>query len=124
MPEAFVKFNSNARCIIDCSDFFTEQLTTFQARAATWSNYKRHNPVKSPVGKCQHGVITFVSPVFGGRVSDIDKEISILSGFLGKLTHGDVVLADHGFVEGSSHWEVQHSSVFITGKEAAFPKGG
>ena len=41
------------------------------------------------------GSITFISNVWGGRVSD--KVITQKSGFLDKISYGDVVMADRGF---------------------------
>ena len=41
------------------------------------------------------GVIIFVSKCWGGRVSDC--QLTVNSGFLDKLSYGDLVLADRGF---------------------------
>ena len=46
MPEAFQKNFKNVKCIIDCFEIFTERPLSFGARAATYSNYKKHNTLK------------------------------------------------------------------------------
>ena len=47
------------------------------------------------LGITPSGVLCFVSDLFPGSTSD--KEITVLSGFLEKLNHGDQVMADKGF---------------------------
>ncbi len=94
MPAAFRKHFSNVKCIIDCFEIFIQRPVSFHARAATYSNYKKHNTVKVLIGISPSGIITFISQAWTGRVSDkITKE----SGFLDNIEYGDVILADRGF---------------------------
>lgn len=94
IPTVFRKFK-NCNCIIDCTEIFIERSFNLNARAQTWSNYKNTNTIKYLVGISPAGAITFLSQGWGGKVSD--KEITIKSGFLDKLEHGDCILADRGF---------------------------
>ena len=82
-------------CIIDCSEVFIERPSSLSARSETYSNYKSHNTVKFLVAVSPTGAVIFVSKCWGGRVSDI--HLTVHSGFLDKLSNGDLVLADHGF---------------------------
>ena len=62
---------------------------------ATFSNYKNTNTYKALVGISPSGVITYVSNLYAGSISD--KELTRCSGILDLLEHGDSVMADHGF---------------------------
>ena len=95
MPKSFQKHFSNVKCIIDCFEIFIERPVSFQARAATYSNYKKHNTVKVLIAVTPTGSICFISKAWGGRVSD--KVITQKCGFLDHIQRGDVVLADRGF---------------------------
>ena len=49
MPMVFKQLYPRCRCIIDCSEIYIETPTSFDARAQTYSNYKKHNTVKSEI---------------------------------------------------------------------------
>ena len=95
LPDCFKPKYDRTTCIIDCSEVFIQRPTALSARAETYSNYKNHNTVKFLIAISPTGAIIFVSKCWGGRVSD--KHITAHSGFLDKLLHGDLVLADRGF---------------------------
>ena len=95
LPVAFRKHFINAKCIIDCFEIFIERPLSFDARAATYSNYKKHNTVKVLIAIAPTGAITFISKAWGGRVSD--KVITQECGFLDHIEPGDLILADRGF---------------------------
>ena len=70
IPSSFKNFK-NCVCTIDCN-------------------------IKYLVGITPSGTVSFLSAGWGGRASD--KEITRNSGFLDKVTFGDCVLADRGFL--------------------------
>lgn len=101
MPMAFIEnFQSKVRVILDCFEVFIDRPTSLVVRAATWSHYKHHNTVKFMIGISPQGSVIFLSKAYGGRASD--KSITERSGVLRLLEHGDVVLADRGFLIGES----------------------
>lgn len=61
----------------------------------TFSNYKNDNTYKALIGISPDGVITFVSSLFPGSISD--KSLTRKSGVLKLLEPGDSVMADRGF---------------------------
>ena len=72
------------------------KLVAMLAQSETWSDYKYHNTWKLLVGVTPNGQVTFLSDLWGGRVSD--KQITRESGVLDLLQVGDNVMVDHGFV--------------------------
>ena len=72
MPQDFKDLYSLTHCIIDCSEIFIERPYSYQARAQTYSNYKKHNTVKFLIGISPCGVISisYLSKCWGGRATD------------------------------------------------------
>ena len=89
MPECFrEEFGTKVAVVLDCFELFIERPSNLLARACTWSTYKHHNTVKFLIGIAPQGVISFVSPAWGGRASD--KYLTEHCGILSKLFPGDV----------------------------------
>ena len=95
-PQCFKETFPKCVSVIDCTEVFIECPANFQARAATYSNYKHTNTLKYLVSITPCGSIPFVSRAFCGRTPD--KVITNQSGYLDMINHGDVVLDDRGFL--------------------------
>ena len=94
-PSSFSQFGS-CRVVIDCTDIEIATPGLMNQQNATYSNYRGMHSFKVIVGVAPNGVITYVSNLYPGSISD--KAIVQQSGFLNHLTAGDMVLADKGFV--------------------------
>ena len=95
MPYCFRKMYPNCRVIIDCTEVYTETPTALDIAAALWSDYKQHHTFKFLVAITPRGAVSWVSPVYGGRASDV--HIVRNSGFLNNIQRYDLVMADRGF---------------------------
>ena len=80
-------------CLIDSPEVFIGRPFNLNARAQTFSNYKSRNTIKS---LDPSSAASFLSADWGGRASD--KEITLNSGFLDRVTLGDCVLANRRFL--------------------------
>lgn len=93
-PPQFQKYQ-NTRIIIDCTEVYIQRPSSLTNQAVTFSNYKHHNTAKALIGISPGGVITFVSKLWGGSISDI--ELTKRSGLIDLIEEGDNVMADRGF---------------------------
>uniref|UniRef100_A0A8C6K907 DDE Tnp4 domain-containing protein n=1 Tax=Nothobranchius furzeri TaxID=105023 RepID=A0A8C6K907_NOTFU len=100
MPKVFRRNFKRCRCIIDCTEMFISRPSNLTARAQTWSNYKHSNTIKYLIGITPAGAISFLSPGWGGRVSDkqITKDELAASGATRRIRH---------FTEGKKHLSAQ-----------------
>lgn len=95
MPAQFKSAYPNTRVVLDATEVYIEQPHLPELQQMTFSNYKNHNTFKGLVGISPDGVVTFVSPLFSGSISD--KSLTRKSGVLDLLEEGDSVMADRGF---------------------------
>lgn len=118
MPAVFKKIFRKCRCVINCTEIFIDRPTNLTARAQTSSSYKHNHTMKCLVGITPAGAISFLSPGWGGRVSD--KQITVESGFLDLVEQGDEILADRGFLvrdELAAHGATLKIPYFTKGKK-------
>ena len=95
LPKWFAKF-SNVRVIVDCMELYIQKPHLPSSQKISWSSYKHSNTAKVLVGITPCGVISFVSTLWSGTISD--KEIFRRSGIIQMLQEGDGVMADRGFL--------------------------
>lgn len=95
MPEEFKSLYPKTRIVIDCTEIRIQKPSSLVFNSQSYSNYKGTNTFKCLLGVAPHGVITFISSLYTGCMSDV--EITRLSGLLDLLEPGDDVMADKGF---------------------------
>ena len=94
MPKEFAQYPTT-RIILDCTELFIQRPSAMLAQSETWSDYKHHNTWKLLVGITPNGQVTYLSQLWGGRVSD--KQITRESGVLELLEAGNNMIVDRGF---------------------------
>ena len=77
---------------LDATEIFIQSLSNPHAQQLTFSSYKNHNTFKALVCVTPSGVISFVSKLYGGNISDC--ELTVKSGLLDLI---DSIMADRGF---------------------------
>lgn len=95
LPNSFKPF-LYYRIIVHCTEITLVSRQSMNVQRDTFSSYKHRNTWKVLIGITPNGVVTFVSSLFPGSMSD--KIIMLKSGLLEKLVPGDLILADKGFL--------------------------
>ncbi|XP_064482886.1 uncharacterized protein LOC135395722 [Ornithodoros turicata] len=95
MPPSISLLYPNCRVIIDCTELKAETPPGVEAQNMWYSHYKGTYTIKYRVGIAPNGLVTFLSPGFGGRAND--TSVTVEAGVLPLLEPGDLVLADKGF---------------------------
>ena len=94
-PSSFSQYSS-CRIIIDCRDIEVATPSLMSQQNATYSSYRGMNSFKVLTGVAPNGVLTYVSNLYPGSISD--KAIVQQSGLLKHFVAGDLILADKGFL--------------------------
>lgn len=71
LPRAFKEKYPNTYVIIDASEIFIETPSDLHMQSSTWSNYKHHNTGKFLIGCTPNGVISYVSQLYVGSISEL-----------------------------------------------------
>ncbi|XP_063623007.1 uncharacterized protein LOC134795105 [Cydia splendana] len=95
LPMAFRHKYRNINCIIDCLEIEIQKPLNSLNQALTWSNYKKANTIKYLISSTPDGIINYISPGYGGRITDVCLVENCE--FLDNLEPGAIVLADRGF---------------------------
>lgn len=94
-PSSFSQY-TNCRIVIDCTDIEVATPGLMSQQNVTYSSYRGMNSFKVLVGVAPNAVITFISKLYPGSISD--KEITKQSKLLEHMVSGDLILADKGFL--------------------------
>ena len=77
------------------TEIFVETPGLPELQQLTFLSYKNHNTFKALMGISPGGVVTFVSQLSPGSISD--RQLTLKSGLIKLLERGDSIMSDHGF---------------------------
>ncbi|GBP65775.1 hypothetical protein EVAR_30833_1 [Eumeta japonica] len=95
LPMAFRHKYHNVTCIIDCLEIEVQKPSKALHQALSWSEYKKANTIKYLVSCTPNGLINYISPGYGGRITDTC--LVEQCDFIRCLQPGMYVMADRGF---------------------------
>ena len=95
IPTDFKRKFPTTRAIIDGTECPIKRPSLPKAQQSTFSTYKNRNTLKVLVGSTPGGLISYVSPAFGGSTSD--RQIIERSNIPSMCDPGDSIMADKGF---------------------------
>ncbi|XP_077507295.1 uncharacterized protein LOC144116425 [Amblyomma americanum] len=96
MPAAFSTY-STTRVILDATEIKCEVPSSLSLQTSSYSTYKTSNTFKGLIGVSPNGLVSFVSELYTGSISD--REVVLKSGFLNlKFDKNYSVIADKGFL--------------------------
>ncbi|CAC5413894.1 unnamed protein product [Mytilus coruscus] len=94
-PYNFRRQFPTTRIIIDGTECPIRKPRSPIAQQSTFSTYKNRNTIKILVGATPGGLVSYVSPSYGGSSSD--RQICESSRLMTICDHGDSIMADKGF---------------------------
>lgn len=94
MPFDFHDKYPNTRVVIDATECPIKKPGLPIAQQITFSTYKNRNTIKALIGIAPSGLITYVSPCYGGSASD--RQIIERSEILQKFDYNDEIMVDKG----------------------------
>lgn len=101
LPMAFRHKYYNVSCIIDCLEIEVQKPSKAVNQALSWSDYKKANTIKYLVSCTPNGLVNYISPGYGGRITDTC--LVETCDFLKCLQPGMCVMADRGFKHIEQH---------------------
>lgn len=93
MPKCFQKYK-NTRVVLDCTEVKVQRLKCLKCRILSYSHYKGTHTMKFLIGITPSGLISYISPAYGGRATD--KSIFNNEKLVEKLDPNDAVMVDKG----------------------------
>ncbi|XP_041360664.1 uncharacterized protein LOC121376926 isoform X1 [Gigantopelta aegis] len=94
-PSDFKSKFPTTRLVIDGTECPVKKPKPPRAQQSTFSTYKNRNTVKTLIGASPGGLISYISPTYGGSTSD--RQIVERSNLLSCVDPGDSIMADKGF---------------------------
>jgi len=70
MPSGFKAKFGSTRIILDATEVPINKPGRVLDQSSTWSSYKNANTLKTMVGISPKGLVTYISPSYGGSCSD------------------------------------------------------